>query len=231
MRDIQWLQSDQMDTDGYDHSNTGTLSLFLCFNQYPSISNTWYIQANPINIVDIPTQYRMKGKVNWSPVPYTVIPYSFFASIHKPYLHWKDSLSSVISYAFGCSALGVIESGVTINTENEYGITVYGTGDQLTFPFIRYWVGMSTMLMRLACMYHVLDIDGYWSKHRKRERVPVLLWSYHSVSIPSDWIHWISRIVPCDWIRFGWFVCHIMVNIPACICILCWRCSVSRLQL
>ena len=77
IRDIQWIRSDAMDTDGYNHTNYRYL-LFLFFDQYPSISHTWHIQTNRIDTADIPTRYRMNGQVNSLPIPYTLIPYSWF---------------------------------------------------------------------------------------------------------------------------------------------------------
>ena len=141
----------------YDHTNYW-YPLFLCFDQSPSISDTWHIQANRVDILDIPTLYRLNGKVNWFHIPYTVIPYSFSVLTPRPVartpieLYPNAWLIRVITYD---DESFLYKCGSCMDTDNECEMTEQGTGNQLT-------------CMWLACICHVIEMDGDWTRRRKR---------------------------------------------------------------
>ena len=161
-----------MDTDGYNHTNY-RYPLFLCFDQYPSISHTWHIQTNRIDTADIPTRYRMNGHVNSLPISYTLIPNSFSVSINKRHLYRKHSSSYVISYTFDTAlwaSLSLVWPSMQ-RMNHEYGMRVYEIGNELTCPFIRYLVGISA----------VSDVEC-----QQRSNLPIYK-STNYIYVPHSW--------------------------------------------
>ena len=120
-------------------------------------------------------------------------------------------------------SMGVIQSDLSVNAENDSGMKV-------TFAFIRDRVEISTPSMRLNDSVCVTCLR-WMGIGQSTGRESTGTWYDGIHQCPLDRIGSNGNLESCtyDWVRFGSFVCRIMVIIPACTCILCWQSSVSRL--